>query len=273
LPEREQHFERFISDYEKIRAAEGRGGNSPAYYRALPYRDLSGRFSGDWRIRARSYRTLIWHVIAPLERVLERPLTVLDLGAGNGWLSAQLAGRRTRALAVDLLTNTTDGLGAQPNYEHRFTPIQAEFTRLPLDHAQADAVIFNASLHYAEGYEEVLREARRVAAPWGRIVVMDSPVYQDRASGEAMVRQREADFTARYGFASNSLASEAFLTYDRMAELGEALGIYWRHKVPFYGLRWMLRPWLAKRRGQREPAEFGLWIGSGRNAGPTPFSP
>src|SRR5271156_6235727 len=42
LPEREAYFERFVGDYQYIRAAEGRGSNSDDYYLALPFRDLSG---------------------------------------------------------------------------------------------------------------------------------------------------------------------------------------------------------------------------------------
>jgi SAM-dependent methyltransferase len=223
---------------------------------------LSGHFSADWKIRARSFRALIWEVVAPLERFLERPLTTLDLGAGNGWLSARLAARRGRALAVDLLTNKDDGLGAWPNYADGITPLQAEFDRLPLAAAQVDLVVFNASFHYAEHYEAVLAEALRVLTGSGRVVVTDTPVYADPDSGAAMVREREAAFTARYGFPSNALVSENFITYERMAELGAALGIHWDHLVPNYGLRWKLRPWLARRRRNREPAEFGLWVGA-----------
>jgi SAM-dependent methyltransferase len=261
LPEREAHYTQFIREYETVRGAEGRGDDSPEYYRALPFKDLSGRFSQDWGIRARSYRALIREVVAPLERYLERPLTVLDLGSGNGWLSARLAERHAQAMAVDLLTNPQDGLGAWRNYPEAFTPVQAEFTRLPLADRQMDLVVFNASFHYAEHYEDALAEALRVLAPPpGLIIVMDSPVYRDPASGAAMVSEREADFTVRYGFSSNSLHSENFLTYARVDELGRALGIHWQHLVPNYGLRWRLRPWLARRRGLREPAEFGIWI-------------
>ena len=38
--------QRFLEDYSRIRQAEGRGSDDPAYYLALPYRDLSGRL--DW---------------------------------------------------------------------------------------------------------------------------------------------------------------------------------------------------------------------------------
>jgi len=263
LPERGEHYARFIAEYEGVRAAEGRGGDFPEYYRALPFKDLSGRFSQDWKIRARSFQALIREVVAPLERYLERPLNVLDLGSGNGWLSARLGERHAQAVAVDLLKNPSDGLGAWRNYLVSFAPVQAEFTCLPLADGQMDLVIFNASFHYAEGYDDVLAEALRVLTPPpGLVLVIDSPVYRDPASGVAMVGEREADFTARYGFPSNSLKSENFLTYARMEQLGRALGIRWQHFVPNYGLRWRLRPWLASRRGSREPAEFGLWIGA-----------
>jgi hypothetical protein len=125
-----------------------------------------------------------------------------------------------------------------------------------------DVAIFNASFHYAEDYKAVLTEALRVLTAHGPLVIMDTPVYRDPASGAAMVREREADFTARYGTPSNALASRNFVTYELMAELGQTLGIEWDHLVPNYGLRWKMRPWLARRRGGREPAEFGLWVGA-----------
>ncbi|MEW5830827.1 MAG: class I SAM-dependent methyltransferase [Chloroflexota bacterium] len=261
LPESQAHFSRFVSDYEAVRRFEGRGSPDDDYYRALPFRDLSGKFSSDWAIRARSYRLLVRDVLTRLQERLQRPLHVLDLGAGNGWLSNRLAAQGDRAVAVDLLVNETDGLGAWKHYEHRFTPVQAVFERLPLMDRFADAVVFNASFHYSENYEATLREALRVLAPQGRVVIMDSPVYRRRGSGEKMVEERKADYLSRYGFASDSLESENFLTYARLRELGESLGLRWRVIRPFYGLRWWLRPLKARLAGRREPARFHLIVG------------
>lgn len=255
LPERESHFARFIADYETVRRFEGRGGGDASYYRALPFQDLSGRFSADWRIRAASFRALE-RLLSPLP-----PACIVDMGAGNGWLSNRLAARGHEVLAVDLLVNAEDGLGAWRNYDNRFTPLQAEFTRLPLPDSAASIVVFNASFHYSESYEETLTEALRVLTSRGKILVMDSPVYHDPESGERMAAERRQQFLARYGFASDSLQSENYLTYQRMNRLGEKFRIRWRHIRPFYGLRWALRPWLARLRGAREPAEFGLWVG------------
>ena len=82
-----------MRDYESIRRAEGRGSDDPAYYRALPFEDLTDRFRSDWQIRATSFRALVRHVLEPAEARQRGPLRVLDLGAGSGWLSNRLAQR------------------------------------------------------------------------------------------------------------------------------------------------------------------------------------
>jgi ubiquinone/menaquinone biosynthesis C-methylase UbiE len=256
LPERESHYARFIGDYEKIRSLEGRHSQDANYYRSLPFEDLSGRFSADWRIRAASYKML--------ERLITPRMTVIDLGAGNGWLSNRLAAHGCDAYAVDLLLNAEDGLGAWKHYKNTFTPVQAEFGRLPFADGSSSLLIFNASFHYSEDYQETLAEALRVIEPQGIVIIMDSPVYHHAGSGEQMVNERKTAFLSQYGFASDALQSKNYMTYQQMEQLGKHMGIQWKHLRPFYGLRWILRPWRSRVRGQREPAEFGLWVGSRR---------
>ena len=156
-PERVAHFARFMADYERIRAAEGRGSESKEFYLGLPYKDNSGRNSGQWHIRAQSYQCLINHVL----ETPGRRRTVLDIGAGNCWMSFRLALLGYRPIAVDLLTNEDDGLGAAVHYRDAlpefFPRFQAEITRLPFQSEQFDVVIFNASFHYSEDYEASLR--------------------------------------------------------------------------------------------------------------------
>ena len=261
LPESEAHYARFIRDYETIRRSEGRGSTSEKYYRALPFKDLSGRHKADWRIRARSFSVLVNKVLTRLQDPLERSLKILDLGAGNGWLSNRLAAQGDRVFAVDLLINDLDGLGAWKYYEHTFTPLQAEFNHLPIADHFADAVIFNASFHYSETYAETLKEALRVLSKQGRVVIMDSPVYRRGESGKQMVKEREEQFKEKYGFASDHLESENYLTYARLKKLAQELNIQWKFFTPFYGLRWMLRPLAALLLRRREPAKFLLIVG------------
>src|SRR5438105_237704 len=106
----------FAREYRTVRRAEGWGSDDPAYYRALPYRDLSGRYADIWRIRARSYNTFLERVLEPLERARGGRLRILDLGAGSGWLAHRLTQRGHRVVAIDLLEDPLDGLGAVRHY-------------------------------------------------------------------------------------------------------------------------------------------------------------
>lgn len=264
-PARADDLAQFRQEYETVRREEGRGRDDSHFYRELPYfkRDHP-HFDGfqtekaGWQERARSFETLLETVIRPFEMAVERPLRILDLGAGNGWLANRLAARGHLVAAVDLGTNAWDGLGAHPHYETQFKCVQAEFDHLPLAPNQAELIIFNASLHYSVAFGETLREAGRVLQPNGCLVVMDTAVYKHQTSGEQMVAEREAAFLQTYGFASNALPNENFLTFTRIAQLGQSLDLQWQ-------LNWTLPLWrrsirklkVAVKR-QREPAQFPL---------------
>jgi SAM-dependent methyltransferase len=158
--------------------------------------------------------------------------------------------------AVDLQTNSQDGLGALKYYEGSILSLQAEFEHLPLTCGQIDVAIFNASFHYATRYFDTLREILRILTPGGLVAILDTPVYRDSESGRQMVQERQAQFTRLYGFPSDSIPSENYLTEERLAELGRELDLDWHVHTPWYGMRWAVRPYLGKLRGQREPARF-----------------
>ena len=261
-PERRAYYADFIADYEHIRAAEGRGSHDKSYYLALPYLDTTGRNSGQWKIRARSYDYLIRRVLKPLAA----GETVLDLGAGNCWLSFQLGRRGYRPVAVDLLTNSQDGLGAAFHYEDELGSsiprFQAELNCLPFEDGWFDVVLFNASLHYSEDYEMTLREAFRCVKPGGLVIICDTPWYSREQSGMQMVAERRAYFRGRFQTASDSVESQEFLTDERLRKLEEALSIRWTMRRPWYGWRWAMRPWVARLRKRREPSQFRIYVAS-----------
>jgi SAM-dependent methyltransferase len=257
--ERAAHYARFMQDYERIRAAEGRGSESEEFYMGLPYKDVSGRNSKQWHIRARSYDCLIKHVLKPLGC----RGTILDVGAGNCWMSFRLALSGYRPIAVDLLTNEHDGLAAAAHYQ-QYLPeplprFQAEITRLPFQDAQFDAVVFNASFHYSEDYEASLREALRCLKSGGVVIISDTPWYSREESGRQMVSERHAAFLKSYGTASNSVLSLEFLTDERLRTLEEQLSIKWTVHSPQYGLKWSMRPLIAQLRRRREPSRFRIY--------------
>jgi ubiquinone/menaquinone biosynthesis C-methylase UbiE len=258
-PERTAYYAQFIADYEHIRAAEGRGSHNKDFYLALPYKDLSGNNSKQWHIRSRSYDYLIQHALMPFSQ----HGTVLDLGAGNCWMSFRLALNGYAPVAVDLLTNNNDGLGAATHYNQHLSNqiprFQAEATHLPFRDEQFDVIIFNASFHYSEDYEMTLREAFRCLKSSGLVIISDTPWYSKEETGKQMVVERQIAFLKRFGTPSNSMNSLEYLTDERLTMLEKNLGIKWEKHSPWYGFKWAMRPWIAKLCKRREPSRFQIY--------------
>lgn len=250
--------ERFLEDYRTIRSAEGRGSQDSAYYRALPYKDLSGKNSSQWAIRGKSYRHFERRILSEIERKADRPLDVLDLGAGNCWLSYRLSQRKHRTVALDIFADPMDGLRAALHYGCSFPVLEAEFDHLPFREATFDLAIFNASIHYSTDYRRTLLELRRCLRASGHVVIIDSPVYRLREHGEKMRAERHDYFEKRYGFRSDAMPSLEYFDESTIAQLAKDLRIQWNIHRPWYGLNWWWRPWKARLLGRRPPSNF--WI-------------
>jgi SAM-dependent methyltransferase len=261
-PEGKTHFERFVRDYEVVREKEGWGSETPDYYLALPFEDLTNRHDWIWRIRAQTLRYMQEHVLPKIENADSSPCCVLDIGAGNGWLSYRLAERGYHPTAVDLLDNDVDGLGAARHYltdSLRWFPrFQAEMDHLPFDSGQFDVAIFNASFHYSSDYERTLREVLRCLRRPGIVVVADSPFYRREESGKQMLEERRAMFERQFGVRSDINRSREYLTQKTLDELAERLAIQWNIGKPWYGMGWALRPAKARLLRRREPSKFHL---------------
>jgi len=162
---------------------------------------------------------------------------------------------------VDVSVDDRDGLAAARHYTPDWPRLQAELDHLPLAEGQADAAVFNASLHYSSDYAATLREAQRVLRPGGSLVILESPIYRKEESGRRMVAERHADFDRRFGTRSDALPSIEYLTWDRLEDLARGLGIRWQRFPTWYGWRWALRPWVARLKRKREPSRFVILVG------------
>lgn len=257
----------FAAQYARHRAAEGRG-HAGADLAALPYLK-TGPLARQWAVRACSYEVLRSRVVAPFARRLGRPLTVLDLGAGNGWLSHRLAMDGHDAIALDIREDHVDGLGAAAALAARtggrMRLCAASFAAIPLPAASADLAVFNASLHYALDLSAVLAEAARVTRPGGLLAIVDSPFYRREADGLAMVAEKRASAAERFGEGAATLMALPFiefLTRERLADASAGLGLTWRRRRVLYPAWYEARPLLARLRGARAPSRFDVWTGA-----------
>ena len=114
--DRELYFRAIHWEYELVRTKEGRGSSSTDYYLALPFKDLTGRNSWQWKIRAKTWRHMAEHLLPQIERSFPQGCDVLDIGAGNCWLSYRMTFAdivRSRSICWTMMS---DGLGAARHY-------------------------------------------------------------------------------------------------------------------------------------------------------------
>lgn len=252
----------FLEQYRKVRHAEGRGSTNPIYYRELPYQDITGRNAGMWRMRARTYRFFERKLVRQWERAAkEKPLTILDLGAGNCWMAYRLSLRKHHVVALDIFSDEADGLRARRFYPLPIAAVEAEFDTLPFGANTFDAVIFNASLHYSPDYLRTLGEVQKCLRADGQIVILDSPIYARPEHGQRMVEERKSMFRKQYGFPSDAMGSIEYLDKPMLKRLGKELKLRWRVYRPWYGWRWHIRPIVAACKRKRPPSHFSILVG------------
>ena len=257
-------LQQFAEDYAAHRQAEGRGYAGDELL-ALPH-VRSGPLARQWAVRARSFDAFMGRLVRPTAKGLGRTVRLLDLGAGNGWLSYRVALEGHCATALDIRDDGVDGLGAAGPFlqrtEGRMRTAVAPFDAIPAPDASFDIAVFNASLHYATDLAAVLKEAARVVTPGGRLVILDSPFYRREADGLAMIAEKTADASRRFGERAGTLMALPFiefLTRERLAAASASQGLEWRPTRVLYPLWYELRPLSARLRGSRAPSRFDLW--------------
>ena len=116
------------------------------------------------------------------------PLTVADLGCGEGYLTLEVARWAGRVIAVDRSAGVLDrarALAARrrvKNVEWR----RGEIEKLPLDAGAVDLALLSQALHHARDPRLALREAVRVVGDGGRVLVLDLQAHAEHWTKERL---------------------------------------------------------------------------------------
>lgn len=116
-----------------------------------------------------------WKGIAEALFSILPPMTIADMGAGDGDLSQLLARRAKKVIAIDNSEKMVEYGAARAesqgvkNLEFR----KGDMEDVPIRDGSVDLAFFSQALHHAQHPERAVSEAHRILKPGGRIIVLD----------------------------------------------------------------------------------------------------
>ena len=131
--------------------------------------ELAGKF-GRGYVPGRSWQALAHTLITLLP-----PLTVADLGAGEGTLSQLLAKKARKVIAIDNSPKMVE-FGSELAKKHGFQNLEYRLGDIedpPIARNSIDLAILSQALHHAIHPERAIRSASGILKRGGRLVILD----------------------------------------------------------------------------------------------------
>ena len=109
------------------------------------------------------------------------PITVADLGCGEGYLTVEAARWAARVIAVDRSDAVIERARALAR-RRRVSNVawkRGELERLPIADEEVNVALLSQALHHASNPERAIAEAARITVPGGRVLVLDLREHQE----------------------------------------------------------------------------------------------
>jgi ubiquinone/menaquinone biosynthesis C-methylase UbiE len=158
--------------------------------------ELAGKFGRNY-VPGRSWKALAHALISLLP-----PLTVADLGAGEGTLSQLLAKRARKVIAIDNSPKMVE-FGSALAKKHQLKNLEYRLGDIedpPILKSSVDLAVLSQALHHAIKPERAMGAAHRILKKNGRLVILDllrhnfekaRTLYADQWLGFSEVRLHE----------------------------------------------------------------------------------
>lgn len=183
----------FEEQYILLRQKEGRLYPDEVVLQ-LPTTSTTYTQHAEWQVRKRSCNRLLTYI-----RNKKTSPDILEIGCGNGWLSAQLAGA-TNGKVTGLDVNYTEIDQARRVFRHitncRF--VEGDILEGVLAEQRFDLVVFAASIQYFKSLKDILNCALEHLTLQGEIHIIDSKFY--RPAEVAAAQQRSIEYFNSMGF-------------------------------------------------------------------------
>ncbi len=141
----------------------------------------------EWEIRKRSSQQLIRYFIRQ-----KKTMEILEVGCGNGWLSAKLAAIPSNYVTgIDI--NHAEIIQAKRVFK-KMKNLRFEYGDIlqnTLQDLQFDRIVFAASIQYFSSFQKIIQKALSLLRLNGEIHIMDSHFYKPTEIEAARLRTRE----------------------------------------------------------------------------------
>jgi ubiquinone/menaquinone biosynthesis C-methylase UbiE/DNA-binding transcriptional ArsR family regulator len=147
---------------------------------------MAGRLGKDY-VPGKSWKSLAEALLR-----LMPPLTIADLGAGDGNFALLLSQRAARVIAVDSSAKMLE-FGRDQAVRHGIDNVEfrlGDMEEPPIEDATVDLVFFSQSLHHALHPERSVKQAARILRPGGRIAILDLAKHRFEEARELYADER-----------------------------------------------------------------------------------
>jgi ArsR family transcriptional regulator len=127
-----------------------------------------------------------WKGFAQMLLALMGPITVADLGAGEGTLSQLMARRAKTVIAVDNSEKMVE-FGSNLAREHGFQNLEyrlGDIEEPPIAANSVDLALFSQALHHAGNPARAIAAAHHILKPGGRIAILELLSHQFESARE-----------------------------------------------------------------------------------------
>ena len=200
----------------------------------LPEIDKEHKHYNEWEVRKDTSGRLIKYLFSK-----KKALEILEVGCGNGWLTAKLSGiPLSRLIGIDIngeeLNQAKRVFSQIENLEFFNCSMQDEMFR----DRKFDVIVFAASVQYFSSLEKVLNDSLKVLKRGGEIHIIDSHLYKQNETDAA--RLRSNDYYKAIGFPEmsdqyfhHSLEGLKLINHDILYDPGSIINKLRKNKNPF----------------------------------------
>jgi len=148
----------------------------------------------EWQSRRRSARRLVRYLKAK-----RRPLEVLEIGCGNGWLCHQVAEiPDTQVTGLDINFTELQQAARVFNDDPNLTFIHGDLRSPGLGGQQFDVILFAATVEYFPSLKKIIHRTLMYLKPGGEVHILDSRLY--KLSEIAAARMRTLAYYTSLGY-------------------------------------------------------------------------